>query len=155
MDERTELFLDSFIQNIKDTLDYEIVMGYDFDDNSKSYKIWHTYVRFDDIEFKKILGKAIRDILYENEIFNFYISYDNRDDGEYIVVTRTHQSQYSFGTFLWENQISASQIHYAVNNDANAVYVNKDFERCLEQTDVVLEQEIMSFSTYLGRDNAA
>lgn len=71
-------YYDLFVQKLKEYFNKEISAGYEFDDTEDTYKIWHNYRDFDDIEFKKALGKCIKEVFYANKIFDYYITYEKR-----------------------------------------------------------------------------
>ena len=74
----TSYFYDLFVKKLKEYFNKEISAGYEFNNIEGSYKIWHNYKDFGDIEFRKALGKCIREVFYANEIFDYYITYEKR-----------------------------------------------------------------------------
>lgn len=72
----TRYYYDLFVKRLKEYFDKDISAGCEFDYTEGIYKVWHNYENFDDIEFRKALGKCIKEVFYANNIFDYYITYE-------------------------------------------------------------------------------
>lgn len=73
---KTEGFIQKFIESIKSQYKNKITIGYDYDEGTKEYRIWHNIDDKIDSQFVEFAGLKIAEILFENDIFDFYIAYD-------------------------------------------------------------------------------
>ena len=55
-----------------------LYIQYNYNENLDEYMIWHDnlYLEFQDSDFKKTVGKVARDILFDNDVYNFSFGYD-------------------------------------------------------------------------------
>lgn len=73
-----EMFIKKFITEVKNNYTGYIVLGYEFDEQVQQYNIWHNRKDLQlDKEFKTIVGKLMKEILFDNRIFDFYFGYDS------------------------------------------------------------------------------
>lgn len=75
---KTRHYYDLFVKKLKEYFDKDISAGCEFDNTEGIYKVWHNYENFDDIEFRKALGKCIKEVFYANNIFDYYIVFEKR-----------------------------------------------------------------------------
>lgn len=70
MNNKIEKTIDVFIKSIKKEVDAKFECVYVYNSDENLYNIWHNYSDFNNVEFKKIMGKNVRKYFYENDIFN-------------------------------------------------------------------------------------
>lgn len=66
-----------FISRIKERYPH-LIIDYDHYPESDEYDIWHVdyKLQFEDIEFLKYVGELMKEILFDNEVFNYSFGYD-------------------------------------------------------------------------------
>jgi len=82
MNENVDLKVNEFIDAVKQELKSIVEFGYIYYEDENLFRIWHDNANFDDIEFKKIIGKNIKAYLFENDIFNISVAYNRDKDKE-------------------------------------------------------------------------
>ena len=60
--------VNEFIVAIREELDNTVQFKYSFSEEEKLFRIQHNNVNFNDIEFKKMMGKNLKMIFFENNI---------------------------------------------------------------------------------------
>ncbi|MDF2880170.1 MAG: hypothetical protein K0R54_727 [Clostridiaceae bacterium] len=70
-------YIEIFISKLKNKYQ-EVNFGYVYNEESNIYDIWHDNytLQFENLNFLKNVGLLIKDILYNNEIFNISFGYD-------------------------------------------------------------------------------
>lgn len=146
-------FISKFISEVKSKYP-DLVIGYDYNEEDEIFDIWHNSktLQFEDKEFLKTVGVLIKDILYNNGIFNISFSYDyskeNIKEKSYVIqenmlidalpkiVLSCSQAvnNYSvntntvFNTNLFSNIIASTKIEY-IPQGKNYVFDNKIVEK--------------------------
>ena len=67
--------VNEFIATMIDELNNTVKFKHPYDKSENLFRIQHNNPNFDAIEFKKKLGKNIKMIFFENNIFNISVSY--------------------------------------------------------------------------------
>lgn len=70
--------INKFIVSVKQELKVVVEFGFVYCEDENLFRIWHNNADFNDIGFKKVIGKNIKLHLFENNIFNISVAY-NRD----------------------------------------------------------------------------
>ena len=67
--------IENFIESIKEK--YNIKINWEYDEVYDCYDIWHTNDRlqFEDDEFMSFVGQLVRDIFYNNNVYNIGFGY--------------------------------------------------------------------------------
>lgn len=70
-------FINKFIAAVKEKYP-QIIMGYSYDQEYELFNIWHTNktLQFENKEFLNFSGTLIKNIFFDNEIFNVSFGYD-------------------------------------------------------------------------------
>lgn len=109
-----EELVNEFINKVKTKFE-GIYLGYYYNETDDIYRIWHTYNDYEDIEFRKVLGKYIKETLLENRFFNFSIIYDNRFEHVNIILPQKTKTLLENHTWVTKDDINRGQ--YTINGD--------------------------------------
>ncbi|AJA48501.1 hypothetical protein CPAST_c24310 [Clostridium pasteurianum DSM 525 = ATCC 6013] len=132
-----------FISLVKSELKVKIEIGYEYNEKEDMFNLWHDYVKFDDHNFKKVIGKGIRLCFFENDIFNISISYRNDKAMEVkkIYNTLQHVETQSYNLKLsFENAIDNQ--NYNIKIDSELENINKNFKINLPQQECIMSKKI-------------
>jgi len=67
--------VNEFIITMREELDNTVEFRYSFYQDENLFRIKHNNPNFDNVEFKKVIGKNIKNIFFENNIFNVSVAY--------------------------------------------------------------------------------
>ena len=70
----TELAIIEFIKSVQK--DCNIKIDYNYDVSFELFRIFHNVEDYNSDKFSEFLGRKIKTLLYDKDIFDFYITYD-------------------------------------------------------------------------------
>lgn len=77
---KDELLIKEFISAVRFDYPKNIKMGYSYDEEEEMYRICHNIKDYNEDDFKEFLGEGIRNMLFDKDMFDFYITYDESMD---------------------------------------------------------------------------
>lgn len=145
--------ISQFISEVKSKYP-DLVIGYEYNDEDETFDIWHNSktLQFENKEFLKTVGVLIKDILFNNGIFNISFGYDyakeNIKEKSYtiqenmlidvlpkivlscsqLVNNYSVNTNIAFDTNLFSNVIDSTKIGY-MPIETNYVFDNKIVEK--------------------------
>lgn len=143
MNKNSDRIVKEFIVNVKNELCDIIEFGYAYCEDENLFRIWHNNADFNDIEFKRIIGKNIKVYLFENDIFNISVAF-NRDKAMeiskiYNVVqeSRTYTEHLKFKTL-----IASQSKNYNHRVESEFETVNGNFTIGRPKLEMILSEQI-------------
>lgn len=103
-----------FAKQLKALFNKNISVGVEFDECEHMYKLWHNYENFEDTEFKKVIGKCIKEIFYANKIFDYYITYENRSEFSVDKASEAFIYEYEAASMKFTNY---KPVYYNINTN--------------------------------------
>lgn len=146
MDSKKIGLIEKFISEIKNKYS-NLYIEYNYDEQDDLYEIWHNNadLEYKDEEFKKIVASKAKEILFDNDIFNFYFGYDHfktiklHDLTNKSIIDNYHlKTKYKTDNFLYCNQNFGK---YKLIKNKKISFLNSD------KLDLILEM------SYLDKDN--
>ena len=150
MNNKIETIIDLFIKSIKKEVDakFECVYEYNLDENL--YSIWHNYSDFNNVEFKKIIGKNVRNYFYENNIFNISLSYSVEKTKEinkaYTTLQYTEIKPYYAGISIPKQVYSQS---YNINLSSQLENLKQTFSINIPKQECIIINKV---DTHVGKE---
>lgn len=144
--------ISTFVEKVKSYFAGAADIGYEYLDIDDSFKIWHTYSNYESPEFREFLGKCIKEILLTNKVYNFFISYEKRDEVIFVsnLKTRNH-----YGTGLWSVNYEALQNRYLIKQDARLDYSMAELINPSSELKIVPSQYIENCNVFYKEGLAA
>lgn len=95
----------------------DIYVGYDYLEKDNVYEIWYNKKELNtDESFQEFVGKLIYKYLYSNNIFNFFIDYNEEKSTNLLDTSKIVDTINKFCELLLYN-LSESSISYKLNNN--------------------------------------
>jgi hypothetical protein len=78
MSKKVIMLIEKFISEVKGRYP-RLIIGYDYCSETEEYNIWHidSKLQFKDEDFIKFVGRLMKEILLDNNVFDFSFGYDH------------------------------------------------------------------------------
>lgn len=128
----SKIYVEQFIEIIKDKYP-KLYVDYDYNLELDLIEIWHndSDLQFNNHDFLCFAGKTIKDILFKNDIYNFYFGYDY-NNAEVI-------SNYNLLNVV-DNQLAFSSLETIQLNQFKINIDNKKADNTSSQPDVKVSE---------------
>ena len=108
------MLIKKFIAEVRKIYPY-LIMGYDYCSETEEYNIWHinAELEFEDRNFTEFVGKLMKEILLENNIFDFSFGYDHLKAKEFLICYKNHvDNNKEIETSFVSNLVESMGVYY-------------------------------------------
>ncbi|OOP74155.1 hypothetical protein [Clostridium beijerinckii] len=155
MNNKIDRIINLFIKSINKEIKDNFKCIYEYDSEEDLFNIWHNYSDFNNIEFKKIIGKNIRKYFYNKDIYNISFAY-NKNKTREIEIKKENEKVY--GELLLQ-YIKVKPSPLAINfsrqfaNQTYSFYLPSQFENVYNNKIPVNNDNLKSKSFYNNEKN--
>lgn len=135
-----EILIKEFISAIENDYNKKITLGYSYDKEFEGYRIWHNIKNYNEDDFNEFLGEKVSTMLYDKDIFDFYIVYDESMAKQLLNNFMIPEAITIDVSNILGN--SEDRTIYSTDNNASLISKNPIFKMPLIETNIVLENNI-------------